>query len=271
MKGRAITLPKREANPLCEDASCLRPGHLLAVSDGAGGGGLYADLWAQYLIQHLPTQKGFADADALDCWLGAIWEAFYNDCELRAKKSGSFYLNKFYDEGSFATLAALWRVSARSYYWVAYGDSVAFHYSRRLGRLTHSFGRLQDFALPPYLINCKDELRREGFHSGYFFTEPGDYVFVTSDALAQYIVMMSLLTHRGEHHEEISQLLGAGLRQSNYLRHALELPTPHLWSEVLRPLLLSATTPRHFARYIDTLLRQGILAPDDYSIVRSKC
>ena len=84
---------------------------------------------------------------------------------------GSFYLNKFYDEGSFSTLAALWRVSPRSYYWVAYGDSVAFHYSRRRGTLSHSFGALRDFSLPPYLINCKDELRPEGFRSGYFAVE----------------------------------------------------------------------------------------------------
>lgn len=145
MKGRAITLPKREPNPLCEDASRLIPGRLLAVADGAGGGGLYADLWAQYLIEHLPTEAGFANAEALDGWLSGIWEEFYNACERQAQQSGSFYLNKFYDEGSFSTLAALWRVSPRSYYWVAYGDSVAFHYSRRRGTLSHSFGALRDF------------------------------------------------------------------------------------------------------------------------------
>ena len=97
MKGRAITLPKREPNPLCEDASRLIPGRLLAVADGAGGGGLYADLWAQYLIEHLPTEAGFANAEALDGWLSGIWEEFYNACERQAQQSGSFYLNKFYD------------------------------------------------------------------------------------------------------------------------------------------------------------------------------
>ena len=271
MKGRAITLPKREPNPLCEDASRLIPGRLLAVADGAGGGGLYADLWAQYLIEHLPTDAGFANAEALDGWLSGIWEEFYNACERQAQQSGSFYLNKFYDEGSFSTLAALWRVSPRSYYWVAYGDSVAFHYSRRRGTLSHSFGTLRDFSLPPYLINCKDELRPEGFRSGYFAVEPGDCVFVTSDALAQYIVMMHLLTDRQTHQEEITQLLATGLRQSNYLRRALELPAIDLWRDVLCPLLSCATTSRHFARHIDSLLRQGLLAPDDYSIVWSKC
>ena len=145
------------------------------------------------------------------------------------------------------------------------------HYSRRRGTLSHSFGTLRDFSLPPYLINCKDELRPEGFRSGYFAVEPGDYVFVTSDALAQYIVMMHLLTDRQTHQEEITQLLATGLRQSNYLRRALELPAIDLWRDVLRPLLSCATTPRHFARHIDCLLRQGLLAPDDYSIVWSKC
>ena len=83
--------------------------------------------------------------------------------------------------------------------------------------------------------------------------------------------MMHLLTDRQTHQEEITQLLATGLRQSNYLRRALELPAIDLWQDVLRPLLSCATTPRHFARHIDSLLRQGLLAPDDYSIVWSKC
>ena len=111
----------------------------------------------------------------------------------------------------------------------------------------------------------------EGFRSGYFTVEPGDCVFVTSDALAQYIVMMHLLTDRQTHQEEITQLLAMGLRQSNYLRRALELPDIDMWRDVLCPLLSCATTPRHFARHIDSLLRQGLLAPDDYSIAWSKC
>lgn len=269
MKGRAITVAKRELNPLCEDASRIETGQLLAVSDGAGGGGLYADQWAKYLLEHLPIRT-FTTAEELDAWLSEIWEPFYLDCERQAEAQGSWHLNKFYDEGAFATLVALWREDKSRYQWVAYGDSVAFHYSRRKKKLSHSFTSLADFAQAPYLINCKDELRAEGFRSGVFEVERGDYVFVASDALAYHILMMYALTHPSIYREDLAGALAQPSRQADLLRQASLNHPRHFYPEVLRPLLRAATTQIHFARYLDKLLRQGWLGTDDYSLVWHK-
>ena len=87
-----------------------------------------------------------------------IWEFYYNKAEESAKKLGGMVLDKFYDEGSFATIAAFWKQNNNTCSWMTYSDSVVFHYDYASKKLTHSFISLADFSKAPYLINCKDEL-----------------------------------------------------------------------------------------------------------------
>ncbi|MDE6297609.1 MAG: hypothetical protein K2L89_07150, partial [Muribaculaceae bacterium] len=105
MKTRCITIGKPEKNAINEDASTARR-NMIAVSDGAGGGGLFADRWSKYLLHNLPIEP-ITSAEQLDEWIGRIWETYYAKAEQSAKKLGGMALDKFYDEGSFATLAAV--------------------------------------------------------------------------------------------------------------------------------------------------------------------
>ena len=79
-----MTLGKPEPGYVNEDAVSASQG-VIAVSDGAGGGGLFADRWARYLLDKLPTAP-IRSAEALDEWIGNIWEPFYNDCEPKEKE-----------------------------------------------------------------------------------------------------------------------------------------------------------------------------------------
>ena len=151
-----------------------------------------------------------ADYAAFDGWLDSIWEPFYNACEAEAQKEGGMLLNKFYDEGSFATLVAIWNTGQ----WISYGDSVAFCYDRGNGRLQHSFGRLVDFNNPPYLINCKDPLIEQGFKSGQFDIRTDSVVFVASDALAHYILMMYEVAHNEEFGSDLQEAINAQTKDS---------------------------------------------------------
>ena len=102
MKNIAVTISKLEESTINEDAvkatDCM-----IAVSDGAGGGGVYAERWSAYLVNHLP-EIPIKSFEELDSWIEEIWEPFYNACEETAKQEGGMLLDKFYDEGSFATL-----------------------------------------------------------------------------------------------------------------------------------------------------------------------
>ncbi len=263
MKTNGISIGKFERGCINEDAVVVG-NNFIAVSDGAGGGGLFAERWSRYLLAYLP-HKPIGSANELDEWIGEIWEQFYNDCEEDAKLLGSMSLEKFYDEGSFATLVAAWQVDANTCEWISFGDSVAFHYNYTTKRLEHSFGRLGDFDEPPYLINCKDELNKEGFHKGSFCTNDSSVVFAASDALSHYIMMMYEISRKETFMKEIDEAISHHSKNENYIRIALGMKKIDFEKDVIGKLSKCVAHKCIFSRNIRKLERQGLIAHDDYS------
>lgn len=264
MKKRYISIGKPEQGCINEDAALARDG-MIAVSDGAGGGGLFAERWSAYLLENLPDMP-ICDADTLDEWIGNIWEPYYNKCEEDAKLLGWLSLDKFYDEGSFATLAAVWRLSDTECQWMSFGDSVAFHYNYRTRILEHSFGTLSDFDKPPYLINCKDELIKGGFRKGIFHTEANSTVFVASDALAHYIIMMYEIANKERFMQELKTAESNHSKNENYIQAAKAMGKICFEKNVLDKLFKSIGHKLNFQRHIHSLIRKGLIAYDDYSL-----
>ena len=257
---RAISLAKFEEDIVNEDAA-IATESVIAVSDGAGGGGVFAERWSQYLVNHLPDNP-IKDYKAFDKWIDGIWEPFYNDCEEDAKKIGGLFLNKFYDEGSFATLVAVWKDGS----WISYGDSVAFCYNKKTGKLQHSFTRLADFNNPPYLIKCKDPLDKKGFRTGKFKVEDDCMVFAASDTLAHYILMMYEVAHRDWHGEELIEAIDAQTKNSNFLKSAMRIRKINFEKDVIQKLE-NCKYPRQLELHIERLKRWGFIGHDDYSLV----
>lgn len=263
MKSRAVSIGKFELNSINEDA-VRASSSIIAVSDGAGGGGVYAELWSRYLLENLPTNPITTD-DKLDQWIGQIWEPFYNDCEAMAQRAGGLLLDKFYDEGSFATLVAVWKMSETQCQWMSYGDSVAFHYNNRTKKLEYSIESISEFNNAPYLINCKDELNRSGFKCGTFEIDDDSIVFVASDALSHYILMMYEVANRGEYADEISKATLLYSKNSNIIKTAL-LRKKINFDLVIKKQCGAIKNRANYMRHIKALLRRGLLAEDDYSI-----
>jgi hypothetical protein len=255
---RAITIAKENGIPN-EDAVIAKDS-LIAVSDGAGGGGVFADQWSKYLVDHLPD-KPIKTFSAFDKWIDGIWEPFYNDCEEKAKKEGGMLLNKFYDEGSFATLVAVWKTGE----WISYGDSVAFCYDRKTGELQHTFSHLFDFNTPPYLINCKDPSDEKGFKCGRFDINENSIVFAASDALAHYILMMYELAHKDLYAEEVQEAVEAQTKNRNLIKTAMRIRKMDFAKDVIQKLQNCQYT-QQFTAHIAHLRKMGIIAIDDYSL-----
>lgn len=232
----------------------------IAVSDGAGGGGVFADQWSKYLVEHLPNEP-ITDYAAFDQWIDAIWEPFYNECEELAKVEGGMLLNKFYDEGSFATIVAVWEDG----HWMSYGDSVAFCYDRASDKLQHSFGRLVEFNNPPYLVNCKDPLNEVGFKAGQFEIQKDGIVFVASDALAHYILMMYEVAHREQYEDELQEAIDAQTKDSNFIRTALGMKGVDFEKDVIDKLM-NCRNAGNFKKHLHKLWQNGLIGHDDYSI-----
>jgi hypothetical protein len=256
---RAISIAKIGEGLINEDAAKATE-KWIAVSDGAGGGGVFADLWSKYLVDHLPDEP-VMDYQTFDAWIDGIWEPFYNECEEIAKREGGMLLNKFYDEGSFATLVAVWKDG----HWMSYGDSVAFCYDKKSGKLQHTFGRIIDFNNPPYLINCKDPSDERGFRSGRFDINDDSIVFAASDAFAHYILMMYELTHKNGYVKELQEAIDAQTKNSNLIKTAMRLRKVDFAKDVIQKLQ-NCNYPQQMKAHIERLRRLGFIALDDYSL-----
>jgi len=263
MKSKGVSIPKFEDGVLNEDAVWANP-NFIAVSDGAGGGGVFAERWSHYLVYNLPNVP-ITTFEELDIWIDSIWEQFYNECETWAtKQHDGLFLKKFYDEGSFATLAALWP-GEDEMLWMTYGDSVVFHYNFKTHVLEHSFGELNDFNNPPYLINCKDPLQPEGFKSGSFICDEDSVYFAASDTLAHYILMMYLVTDIEQNESQLNAAIEAHSKNSMMIKTALLLNIID-FPKVIKKLMNCANNSSNFKRHIEYIKRKGLIGHDDYSI-----
>ena len=259
MKG--ISIAKIDEGLVNEDSGIAKE-ELIAVSDGAGGGGVFADLWSKYLVEHLPEEP-ICDFESFDKWIDSIWELFYNNSEVLAKLEGGMLLNKFYDEGSFATLVAVWK----SGQWISYGDSVAFCYNKLTKVMNYSFTKLVDFNNPPYLVNCKDPLNKQGFNSGTFEIDENCIVFATSDALSHYILMMYEVANKDKYLDELQEAINAQTKNSNFIKSALGIKRIDFEKDVLGKLLSASKNKGNFGRHLRSLKKSGLLAHDDYTFV----
>ncbi|MCH5306981.1 MAG: hypothetical protein J1E37_02800 [Prevotella sp.] len=250
-----------------EDAA-LAKANIIAVSDGAGGGGVFAERWSRYLLDNLP-ETPIASFIMLDEWIDGIWESFYKECEEKARQQGGMFLDKFYDEGSFATLAAVWRVSDVECRWMSYGDSVVFNYDTETGILQHSFAQLADFNNPPYLISSKDPLDNKGFRCGSFHTSPSSIVFAASDALSHAILALYKVDKQiagcKDYDEELATAANLHTRNSMYIKSVLALHPVNFHKKII-DLTSACTDENQFKNIIKQMKADVIIATDDYSL-----
>ncbi len=262
---KGVSIAKLNDTGVNEDAFCATD-RCIAVSDGAGGCGLFADEWSRYLIEHLPKEKPICSFAELDEWVDGIWEPFYNEHEEVAKRGDGIFLNKFYNEGACATIAAAWRVSDEECRWMAYGDSVVFHYDRATGLLEHSFTQLADFIKPPRLVSCKDPLEEAGFRSGTFHTGPSSVVFAASDALSHYILMRYLRLDYLKNILDLTVVHYSHTVNSQLLESAWGMSHDYD-KDVIDRLVQSVQSEENFKSLVAELTILGVLDADDYTLV----
>lgn len=261
---RLATVAKFNEQSPNEDFATSGKG-FIALSDGAGDCGLYADKWSQYLVGELSRKQPITSFEQLDNWVEGIWEPFYNRYEAKAKEGDAMLLNKFYSEGSCATLVAAWLVNKKQCHWMAYGDSLLFHYDKSSGELWHSFTKLGDFDRPPYLISCKDPLVAEGFKHGVIEVKEGSLIFACSDALSELVLMMYQVSKWDEYQAELEALVNEHTSVSPMVQVAREMKLD-FWKDLLEPLYESARSNNSFAQLMRRWYDQGLVELDDYTV-----
>lgn len=259
---RSISIGKLNEDTVCEDSSISSPS-LIAVSDGAGGGGLFAERWSKYLLDNLPDNP-FESAEQLDLWVGSIWEPFYEMCEKDAKRMNGMSLRKFYEEGSYATLAAAW-IDNGVAKWITYGDSVVFHYRTTSDELEWSHMNLFEFNEAPFLIGTSSMLSPQGFKKGVFHLSSDSVVFIASDALSHFIIMMYEIRHFLSYESDILKALDTRLKNYNVVLTAKTSYNARYNNHIMKALS-SSGNKANFTRHLTALLRRGVILNDDYSL-----
>ncbi len=262
---KGISLPKFDDTIPNEDSFFVSD-NCIAISDGAGGCGLYSDEWSQYLINNLPKDKPIKTFVELDKWIDHIWESFYYEHDLRTQQGDGLLQSKFNNEGSCATLVSGWRSNKKDVVWCSYGDSVLFHYNRTNKTLEHSFTKLADFSNSPMLISCKESLDESGFRSGMFHIVDDSVVFAASDALSHYVLMMYMLANRNLYADELDEVSHARSYNSNML-HAADTLNYDFEKDVIDSIANIVDKPLLFEAKMRELHSLGVLDIDDYTIV----
>ena len=260
MKSFGVTIGKEKNY---NEDSIKKSSKLIAVSDGAGGGGIFADKWSQYLMQNL-SDSPISSFECMDKWVDSIWEEFYKQYEKEARKLGSIELSKFYDEGAFATLAAIW-INDKKGNWISYGDSVVFCYNPKTKELASSIETLSSFNNAPYLISCNESLEPSGFKSGIFKNINDCILFCASDALAHYI-LASYRASSIEYKALFEEAVSAKSKNSNFIKAILQNEKLDFEKDVLHKLIRCSKNKANFKKHMEKLQREGKIAIDDYSI-----
>lgn len=260
MNTRTVTIGK-EFN-YNEDA-VLATESMIAVSDGAGGGGLFADKWANFLLSKLP-ETPLNSFDDFDKWVDGIWEEFYTLQEIEAQKLDPLTLDKFYSEGSFATIVVAWAYNG-NVHWLTYGDSTIFCYDFETHELISSINSLKDFNEAPYLVSTNEPLIAKGFKCGTFALSPSKTYFCASDALSFYIWASYLAGKEDNTNHQLMEVYNSKSKNANYIFKILSKKL-NFESDVLNKLLRASRNRYNFTQHLNRLLKEGLIASDDYSI-----
>ncbi len=267
IKGQSIA--KRDNQGIIPNEDRFRLENPIAVSDGAGGAGLFTGEWAEYLCNHLPVEP-ISTFELFTGWINSIWEPFCNNHQPVAESRGIGA--KFLSDGSWATLVSVWLPESNDlpFRWLAYGDSTIFVFDLEAKNL--DFCSVRDINLyneSPFLINWKEDPLPAGFSCGEFILNKNQIILLASDAMSQYILLGYLLQHKSESAKEQLDLLAAsGSRLLVQLAKMKIAPNATLFfDDTLPKLIESLHSNENFQTLTNNLKQQGHLAFDDYTLL----
>ncbi len=252
-----------------------RTGLLAAVSDGAGGSGLFCGPWAETLVARLPSLP-IAGIDGLNRWMDGFCLAFRSD-HLQKTLSQPVKHGKFVREGSFATLAACWLSFQRgkaAMRWLGYGDSQILVFDRTGAKPVLAAAYPPTLAVlerSPALLNWKDLPDKSRLRTGALLLPPRATIAVASDGMGQFLLFSYLAGHApglrdSRMAKEFARLSGNDSRLGEAIRaHRRHPRTP--FAKVLEQARAALKSDAAFCAYVQARHRDGLLANDDATLL----
>ena len=268
------SLSKRDGDFIAQNEDAVRVDlpKRLALSDGAGGTGVEAHQWARHLLDNLPDapMRSFDDVTA---WQDGIWQPYFDKIEGELTNSRSNALDKFYTEGSSATLVAAWfegKGKTRKAHILSYGDSVILLWREKTRKIWTNTPDLSVFLDNPFLLNCNEPPVAHGYFDTWS-VQKGDVLILASDTIGQFLLSSFYLLHAPEKHATMFDAIRKSpVRFAAIFQDVAEYYQQHsdeTWAKVLAQLTENLATADKFRVYTEGLKSFGLLGFDDYSVI----
>ena len=234
---------------------------VVAISDGAGGVGIMADKWAQELVDNIPNLP-FKSPKDIDTWVSGFWEVFYEKYS-KVLADDPWKIKKFEDEGSLATLSAIWEVGENEFIYQSYGDSALFIYNNKTGvlKIQDNIESINYFGTHPYLINWKtEEHTPEGFYEQKISLKEDEELILATDGIAMYL-FGAYMMYSNSNTDEVTES-----KMLKILEYLSDNPIED-FKEFISEFKNSLASEKIFKAFTDDLYNNKFLTNDDYTLV----
>jgi hypothetical protein len=160
---------------------------LIAISDGAGGVGIYCKQWAEFIVANAPE---IADINLASWFLSASKEFYLKYCDVDFGDVET--KEKFISGGSYATLLFLWiDYDKKLLNYVAVGDSSLFIFRKvengtYLPSLIYPINDNEFIDQNPTLLNWKKANQIDSIKT--FSLQEGDILIAGTDSISRWIL-----------------------------------------------------------------------------------
>lgn len=260
MKCYAQTLTKfGEKNN--EDSFAIHD-NFYVLSDGAGGLGMFAKEWADTLTHNL---KHFTDFNTLETEIHQLKIQFYEKQENFLEHHREYFADKFFTEGSAATLVLAGCIE-NSIHLISYGDSGVFAYNKQTKSLTTNLNA-DILSSYPELINCiSSNIHSNKWYHKVLCLAKVDYLILASDAVAQYLRLVYAVNHNEK--DFLEQLYSLKTAISSkvefFLKHKAVLPC---FDELIQRCIHALASSDTFEQFCKELHEKQFLDYDDYTLM----
>lgn len=182
-----------------EDAIAIQENddfQLIAISDGAGGVGIFCKEWANHLVINQPPYP-VPDLSAGKEWFLKLSKSFYESQIKLLNLNDPFVREKFHEEGSYATMLYCWfSVKEKQLFYSGIGDTILFYFQKINGqycvKLIFPTDNLNTLTDHPQLLNWSKEMNYDLSSNSILFNN-GDKVLLCSDSFARWIIINLLI------------------------------------------------------------------------------
>jgi hypothetical protein len=198
--------------------------NLFAMSDGAGGAGIYCKEWANHIVNNQPEFPILSNEEG-NKWFKILSKSFYDFIKPKINYDNLFIGDRFDREGSYATLLYLWvSKTEKKYYLSGIGDTTLFHFKKTNGdyfiSLVEPISKQSSLDNNPELLNWQKTLEYLLASKSVDY-ENGDTIIIATDSLSRRIIYQLINIDEKNTKNCLNETLVKNLR-SDFIKHINE-------------------------------------------------